>query len=173
MFVAHFQAMTKGFSFAFGLSLSRRSYYLGATLFAVVQAVVYGVLISLLRVLEDATGGWGLDLRYFGVSFVRQQNPVQQVLVYTVPFLLVAALGMTVGVLVRRWGSNGVLTLSAALIGLGGVAAVLVSLREWWAPIGTWFADQSAFSLFAGWPSLVALVVAGAGYLAVRRTTTA
>lgn len=170
MFFIHMQTMTKGFGFALGMSMSRRSYYLGATLFAVGQAVVYGAVIHLLLMLEDSTGGWGVDMRFFGVPFLRESNPVLQLLVYVVPFLLVAALGMTLGVLLRRWGSNGAMGLSAVLIGLVGVVSLLVTIRGWWREIGHWFTHQSALSLFAGWSALLALVVAVGGYLVVRRT---
>jgi hypothetical protein len=168
--VAHLQSVTRGFPLALGLSLSRRSFYLGTMLFAAVQAGAYGAVIYLLRRGEDATDGWGLRLRYFGISFLRRDDPFTQWLVYTVPFLLVAALGLALGALVRRWGSNGVLTLCAALIGAGGAVGVLATLREWWPSIGRWFADQSAFSLFVGWPALLSVVIATAGYLVLRRT---
>lgn len=171
MFVAHLQAMSRGLPLALGLSLSRRSYYLGMASFAVAQAVGSGVVLWLLRLLEDATAGWGLDMRYFGVPFVRQADHGSQLLVYIVPFVLVAAWGMALGGLFRRWGANGLLAFSAGLLVVGGAAVALLTLRGGWPAIGRWFGDQSAVGLLAAWPALMAVLVGAAGYLVVRRTT--
>ena len=53
---------------------------------------------------------------------------------------------------------------------LGG-AAVLLTWRQWWTDLGHWLAGQPSASILAGWPAVLAVVLAGAGYTALRRTT--
>jgi len=37
--------------------------------------------------------------------------------------------------------------------------------------VGQWLVDQPVVSLVAGWPALLAVVLAAAGFLAIRRAT--
>ena len=52
-----------------------------------------------------------------------------------------------------------------------GLLAVLITWQRQWPAVGNWFADQSALTLFAGWPALLAVALAGAGFLIIRRAT--
>ena len=74
------------------------------------------------------------------------------------------------GLVFKRWGMNGVFTLGlTALLAAGGLIALVTWQREWGA-IGRWLIDQPT-GLIAGWPALLAVLLAGAGYLAIRRAT--
>jgi hypothetical protein len=48
-----------------GVSVSRRTFFLGTALAALVQSVFYGIALSALVVIEDATRGWGMGLDYW------------------------------------------------------------------------------------------------------------
>lgn len=170
-FITYIQAMSQVFSFVLGFSVTRYRFYAATSLLALAQSLAYGVVLYLFKLIESATGGWGVSLRFFGLSFLVQDNALLQILVYAVPFLLLAFLGVFLGVVFKRWGTNGVLTLGAgSMVVLGGLAA-LVTWREQWPGIGNWFADQSAVALLAGWPALLAAVLAAAGFLVIRRAT--
>ncbi len=170
-FATFVSLITQVFPFALGLSLTRRSFYLGTGLLVLVEALVFGVAIYLCKIVEDATAGWGLSLRFFGLPFVAQEGALLQLLVFTVPFLLVGFAGMLGGTIYLRWGTNGLFTLAvASIVVVGGLVALLFWQRQW-AAVGSWFADQSAVALFAGWPVLLAAVLAGAGFLTIRRAT--
>src|SRR5699024_8214556 len=85
--LSHIQTMTQLFSFTVGLNTTRRTFFNGTALMIFGQSLVYGVLLYLLRLAEQATGGWGMDLVFFDLPFLSQDNPLFQILVYMVPFL--------------------------------------------------------------------------------------
>lgn len=165
------QAITQFFPFSLGLSLTRRTFYAATSLLLVAEALVFGVLLYLCKVVEEATGGWGMSLRFFGLPFLSSDNPLAQILIYVVPFVLVGYLGICVALVLKRWGVSGLYVLGIGLLGVLGLLVVLVTWQHWWAAIGRWFADQSTLSLFAGWPALLTLLLAGAGLLMIRRAT--
>jgi hypothetical protein len=169
--VGFLQLFTRGFPFALAMSVTRRSYYLGTWLYSVLQAAAFGAVLLVLRLVEDATDGWGLSLHYFGLGFPRNDDLVLQYLGYVVPFLLMAALGACFGLVMERWRYNGLFTLTAVSLVLGGLAVIVVSRAGWWSAIGGWLTDQSATSLFAGWPLPFVVVLALLGYLVIRRAT--
>ncbi len=171
MFVACLNSITQVFPFALGLGVSRRSFYLGNVLQFVAQAIGYAAVLYLLAVVEEATDGWGIRLRFFGLPFVWVENPLLRFLGYAIPFLLLGFLGIAIALVFKRWGVNGMLTLTtAALIGFGGLS-VLATWQHWWPAIGRWFADQSGAALLVGWPALLTLPLAAVSYLVIRRAT--
>ena len=87
MLVAHLQTMTQVFPFALGLSVTRRDFFAATALLVTAQSLAYGIVLWLLGLVERATGGWGISLRFFDLPFLAQPNPVLQILVYAVPFL--------------------------------------------------------------------------------------
>ncbi|ASR35305.1 hypothetical protein BAY61_10200 [Prauserella marina] len=171
LLVSHIITMTQIFTFALGLSVTRRTFYAATSVLIVGQAIGYGILMYLMLLLERATGGWGMDLKFFGVPFMVNDNPLLQFLIYTVPFLFMSFIGVYVGIVFKRWGQPGVYALT---IGTGAVAAILGILatwQQWWPAVGRFFADQSPMSLFAGYPFVLAVILAGIGFLTLRRAT--
>jgi hypothetical protein len=166
---SHLGTMTQVFSFAVGLSVTRRTFYAATAVVVAAQAALLGVLLTVLEVVERATAGWGVGMRFFGVPFVAQSNPLAQWGVYTAPLIGVSALAVLVGVIVKRWGQGG---LYLALVGAAvvlGLAVVVVTWREGWPAVGSFFLTQSALSLFVLLPLVIALALGGAGWLAIRR----
>lgn len=169
--IAQLQTMTQVFPFALGLSVTRRTFFAATSLVVAGQSLGYGIVLYLLLQLERATAGWGLSLDFFGLPFLEQDNPVLQVLVYAVPFLFLSFLGVFIGVVFKRWGQMGMYVLSVGtgvlIVGLG----LLANLLGWWPAMGRFVADQSTFTLLAGYPLVLAVLMAGAGYLTIRRAT--
>jgi hypothetical protein len=168
---AYVSLFTRMFPFALGMSVTRRAYYLGTWLYVALEALVYGAVLLALRLVEEATGGWGMSLEYFGLSFVRSDSLALQYAVYVVPFLLLAGVGACVGLVITRWSYNGVFALLAGLVVVPGVLVLVVSRAGWWRDIGDWFAGQSAGALFAGWPLPFVVVLGLLGYATIRRAT--
>jgi hypothetical protein len=50
-----------------------------------------------------------------------------------------------------------------------GALAILITWRDWWPPIGTWFGDQSVPTLAVGLPVALATVVALLSFIGIRR----
>jgi hypothetical protein len=167
----YLQALTQVFPFALGLGVTRRAFAAGMALLGVVEAAAYGLLIWLLGLVEQATGGWGMRLQFFDLGFLHQDDQLLRWLVYTVPFLPAFALFALIGVVFKRWGQNGVwaLLLGSGLA-LGGLT-VLITWRDWWPDLGAWFAGQPVLALTSGYPLVVAVVAGALGWLALRRAT--
>ena len=167
--VIHVMAMTQLLPFAMGMGLSRRSFYLGTALAAAVQAVVYGIALTALAAVEDATGGWGLNLQFWGPPVLDTGNAFLQVLVYAVPALAFAAVGAGFGVVWKRWAAPGMYGL---IIGLLVVATGVLALIGWldaWREVGAWFVDRSLVTLGVGLPAAVAAVVGALTFTGLRR----
>ncbi|PZG15293.1 hypothetical protein C1I95_19905 [Micromonospora craterilacus] len=171
MFIACINTITQDFPFALGLGVSRRSFYLGNVLQFAAQAIGYAAVLYLLAVVEEATDGWGIQLRFFGLPYLWVENPVLRFLGFALPFLLLGFIGIAIALVFKRWGANGMLTLSAAALVVIGGLATLVTWQGWWSAIGGWFADQSGAALLVGWPALLTLPLAAVSYLVIRRAT--
>lgn len=169
VFSTALQAVTQAFPFALGLSVTRREFYLGSTLLITVQAVLNGIVLALLVPLERVTGGWGVGLRFFDLPYVAQANPVAQVAVFVVPFVLVGLLGMFIGTVYLRWRQLGIYTAGLVVAVVGGGAAVLLTWTGSWPAVGRFLAGSSSVSMLAGWPLVVALLVGLGGFAALRR----
>jgi len=169
MFVAHVQTMTQYFPLALGLSVTRRTFFWSAVTLIAAQSAVFGTVITVLLQIERATDGWGIDMTFYGIGFLEQDGLVAQWLVYTVPFLALCAIGLFLGVLLKRWGPGGayVAAIGGAAVLAGAIA--LVSWQQWWPAVGSFFTEQPTLALLAGYPMLVALAAGTGSYLAIRR----
>lgn len=167
--IVYLQAVTQLLPFAMGLSLSRRTFYLGTALLAVVHSLAYGIAIAVLTSIEDATGGWGADLAFWAPGPLHVDNIALQVLVSGAPMLAFLFAGIGIGVVSKRWGPSGVWVLSiGGIVVLGGLV-VLFSWLDTWPAIGTWLADQSVTTLAVGLPVALAVLVAALSYTGLRR----
>ncbi|WP_061298372.1 hypothetical protein [Herbidospora cretacea] len=164
-------SVTQIFPYALGISVTRREFYLAWSLLAVVQSVLYALVLCLLRAVEQATGYWGWGMRFFGLPFMDDANPVLLLLGYAVPMLVLTHLGILLGTLYLRWGTTGVLAGLTLTFTALGLAATLITWTRQWHAIGRWLLDQSPTALLAGWPVLVAAAFAVGGYRLIRRAT--
>ncbi|GAA1185112.1 hypothetical protein [Pseudonocardia alaniniphila] len=171
MLMAHLQTMTQVFPFALGLSVTRRAFYAGTGLVVGAQSVLFGLLLLVMGLIETATGGWGTNLKFFAIPFLIQDNLLAQWLVYTVPFVALSAIGVFIGVVFKRWGQPGVYALTVGTVLVLAGAAIVVTWQRWWPAVGSFFTDQSIFSLLVVYPLVIALVLGGGGWLAIRRAT--
>ncbi|GAB3448772.1 hypothetical protein GCM10027517_34200 [Phycicoccus ginsengisoli] len=160
---------TQSFPFALGLGITRRAFVAGTALYLVAQALGAGLVLTLLAVLERATDGWGISMRFFTPGFVHQDNPVAQFAVYAVPFLAMSCLGLGLGTVLKRWGATGMYWLSIGSIVLVGATMALIGWRDWWGPVLRFFTDTDPVALVAGYPLLVAVAAMGFAWLGLRR----
>jgi hypothetical protein len=167
--IVYLQAVTQLLPFAMGLSLSRRTFYLGTALLAVVHSVAYGIAIAVLASIEGATNGWGAGMSFWAPGPLDVDSFALQILLSGAPMLAFLAVGIGIGVISKRWGPSGVWVLSiGSLVVLGGLAVLLGWLGAWPA-IGSWLVDQSVTTLAVGLPALLAVIVAGLAYGGIRR----
>ncbi|HZG89054.1 MAG TPA: hypothetical protein VEZ42_02470 [Pseudonocardia sp.] len=171
VFGTYLQTMTQLFPFALGLGVTRRAFYAGVALLVAVESVAYGVLLTALSRIEVAAGGWGIDMSFFALEFLRRDDPVTQVLVFAAPFAVLSMAATVMGLVFKRWGALGVWAVLIALIAVVGGAAVLITWRSAWPAVGTWFAGQPLLALTTGYPLVLAVLLGGLGWLAIRRAT--
>lgn len=169
-FIASVVMINQDFPFGVGLGLTRRTFYAAVALVQAGQALAFATILYLFLLVERGTDGWGSGLRFFGIPLLVHDNPLLQILIYAIPFLAVNFLGTCFALVYKRWSVTGMFTLTLASILVLGGLIVLISWQRWWLDIGRWLADQSALGLFAGGPALLALALAGGGYLMIRRT---
>jgi hypothetical protein len=163
------QAVTQLLPFAMGVSISRRSFYLGTALVAVVQALVTGVIFSALVNLENALDGWGRGMDFWAPGIMEVGNPVLQVFAVAAPMLAFAFVGVGIGIVYQRWGQVGSWGLIIGSMVVFGGLALLITLLGAWRDVGDWFADQSATTLVIGLPLALALIAAAASFPGIRR----
>ncbi|WP_040337682.1 hypothetical protein [Candidatus Blastococcus massiliensis] len=167
--VVFVQAVTQLLPFAMGMSISRRAFYLGTALVAAVQALVYGIAISALVAVENATGGWGTGLDYWAPGIFEAGNPVLQVLYSGAPMLALMFVGIGMGVVHQRWGQAGTWGLIIGSLVVFGGLSILITWLEAWGSVADWFTDQSATTLAVGLPVALAAAAALAAYPGIRR----
>jgi hypothetical protein len=167
--VVYAQAVTQLLPFGMGMSLSRRAFYLGTALVAVVQSLGYGIAISALTAVEGATNGWGAGLSFWAPGPLDVDNAALQVLVSGAPMLAFAFAGVGMGVVNKRWGPSGTWGLIIGVMLLFGALGVLVTWRRAWGDIGSWFADQSVATLTVGLPVALAAILAALAFAGIRR----
>jgi hypothetical protein len=163
------QAVTQLMPFAMGISLSRRSYFLGTCLVGVGMALGFGAILAVLDAVEAATGGWGVGLQFWTPPPVDVDGFLPQVAVSGAPMLALIAAGVGMGVVTKRWGPNGVWGLIIGGIVVLGGAAVLVTWMRAWTDLGRWLIDQSVMTLAVGLPLALAFVLALLAFAGIRR----
>lgn len=169
--VVHVQTMSQMFPFALGMSVTRRDFVGAAGVVVVGQALLYGIAIWVMALIERVTDGWGLRVAMFDLPFLQASNPAMQILMYAGPFLLLSFAGLWAGIVYHRWGALGVwtMTLTFGALVVGFVA--LASWRQWWPAVGTFVADTPPPALLVGYPALIGAVFAGVTYLTSRRAS--
>jgi hypothetical protein len=165
------QVITQVLPFAVNLSMTRRSFYTATMVSIVVRSVAFSTVLLGLKTLEDATDGWGADLRFFGPAGLAQHNPALQLLSYTMLFVVLDTVAMVAATAYARWRANGLYTLVAAAGLVAAGVASLLSWAHWWGGVHRWFADQPQLLLIGAWPLLVAVMFGYGGFLVVRRAT--
>jgi len=165
------QAMNKTFPFALGLGSTRRDFYLGTALAMAVMSAGWAILIGVLALVEDATGGWVVGGHMFSVVYFGDDGPLARVWYVFLLMLFFAFVGTVAGSLFVRWRTWGLLGFGAvmAILLVGGLA--LASFLNGWAAIGRFFLSLG----FAGaYPLLlIPIVVAGVIAWAALRGATA
>jgi hypothetical protein len=152
------------------LGISRRTYYTGTVLLAAALAVVYGLGLTVLQLIERASDGWGMRLFFFRVTYLLNGPWYLTWLTSLVGLALVFVYGMWYGIVARRWNVLGVLIFIAVQVVVLAVAAIAVSRAGAWGSVGHFFTTLSAAGLTGLLAALTLAMVAG-GYATIRRIT--
>lgn len=167
--VVAIQSMNSTFAYAQGMSVTRRTYYVGSSVAFVLLSALWTVVFTVLGLIESATGGWGLGGRMFTATYFTE-NPATRSLVVFVAFLFFSFVGAAIGTVFVRWRGIGVtLTLLGVGLLLAGLAT-LATVAGAWPAIGDGLSSAGPTGI-ALWSLVVTAVVGLAGYLNLRRAT--
>jgi hypothetical protein len=169
-FVIGLQSVTKGLAFGLTLGLSRRTYYQGTAFLAVGFAVVTGTVLTALRALESATGGWGLSMRMFQVPYILAGPWYEAWLTSAVALTLLYVYGGWWGLVHRRWGLLGLIAFAAGQTTAVLAATVAATWTHTWSDVGHFFTTLSAIGL-TGLLAALTIVLAAGGFTTLRRVT--
>jgi hypothetical protein len=163
---------TVGRSLPFGLALgaSRRSFYSGTALLGMALALVSALVLTALQAIERATGGWGLSLHFFRVTYLLNGPWYATWLTSAVGLFAVWVYGMGHGAVNSRWGGLGTLAFIAVQV-LVVVAGARVAAFEHWhfgSAAGGASASLTALGLTGLVAALTVLLLAG-GQATIRR----
>lgn len=170
MVVVAVQAINQSFPFAQGLSVTRRHYYLGTALTFVLLGLIFSVGMTILAVIEEATGGWGLGGRMFTALYFGDGAWHEKLFIFFALMEFFLFVGAAVAGIWVRWKGVG---LTAFFVGLTflliGVGA-LIGLTSGWVAVGTWFATTGWTGSYA-WSLVLTAIAAVSGFFLLRRAT--
>lgn len=156
------------FPFALGWSCRRTDYVLGTTLMAVAVSAVTAVLWLLCSLLENVTGGWGVELHYFHLPYFNDGSLIEQFWVYFVLLANMYFLGFVISSIYQRFGRAGTLIFLLIVFLLMSLFSLVWTYLRWWGALFTWFSQYTAFELALGLLPLTALYLL-ASYLLLRK----
>ena len=159
---------TRSLPFGLSLGVSRRSYFFGTAGLAVSMAAVYGLALTILQVIERATGGWGLRLHFFRVTYLLPGPWYLTWLTSLVGLTLVFLYGSWYGLAYRRWNIPGLLGFIAAQITLLLAGGLIATWADAWTSIGHFFTTLSVTGLTGVLAALTGALFAG-GLATMRR----
>lgn len=163
------QALTLTFPFSQAMSVTRREFYLGTLLTAGLTAVILAAIFVLGGLLEQATGGWGMNGYFFYLPWIWAAGPAAAGLFFFALALLFFVIGFWGATIYKRWGTA-VLTSAILAIALVLVGVLwLIGRMDAWMQVGMWLDANGAFDLTL-WGLLLIVVLAGSSYLTLRRT---
>jgi hypothetical protein len=149
------QALTLTFPFSQAMSVTRREFFLGTLLTAALSSTVQSVIVVIGGLLEQATGGFGVNGYFFYLPWMWAAGPLGAGLVFFTAAMLLFVIGFAAATIYKRFG---VLAVTAVLIGVG---VILVALL--WAVTVT----QSWVTVWEGILALGAVGLAVCGLVAV------
>jgi hypothetical protein len=163
-------AIFRSLPFGLALGIGRRSYYAGTALLAVGLAAIYGLALTVLQIIEQATGGWGAELHFFRVGYILAGPWYLTWLTSFVGLTLLFIYGMWFGLVYRRWNLIGLLVFAAAQAAVAVAGSLAAAQAHAWSAIGRFFTTLSAAGLTGVLAALAVALLAG-GYATMRRVT--
>jgi hypothetical protein len=163
-------SVTHSLPFALALGVSRRSYYAGTALLAAGLAVVNGLALAVLGLIEGASSGWGVGLRFFRVAYILPGPWYLTWLTSAVVLALMFIYGMWVGLVHRRWDWPGLLAFGAAQAVVVVAMVIATSRAGAWSAVGRFFTTLGGPGL-TGLLAALAVVLLVGGYATMRRVT--
>ena len=139
--------MTLTFPFSQAMSITRREFFFGTMLTAVLASALMGVLFLIGGGIEVATNGYGVNGYVFYLPWLWDAGPGGAFVAFFTLALFFFVIGFTGATIYKSWGQ---LVLMIVGIGLGLILVVLVFLvtrLELWPHVGAAINDLGALGL--------------------------
>ncbi|MGE6258112.1 hypothetical protein ACQKCU_09420 [Heyndrickxia sporothermodurans] len=170
IFVLGIITLSQSFPLALGLSVRRKDYFMGTTLFVILLSAVFSILILLFSLTETKLiKGWGVGLHFFNFPFLNNFTIIEQLGIYFVIMMHMFFLGFVISCLYRRFGRNGLYVFFTALFLLSGIGSFMITYNQWWGNIFIWITQQYQLIIICLAPTAVFYAVVS--YLLLRRST--
>lgn len=166
--VVGIQALTLTFPFSQAMSVTRREFFIGTLLTAGLSAVILAAVFVVGGLIENATGGWGMNGYFFYLPWIWESGPATAALFYFAVAMLVFVVGFWAATIYKRFGS---VWLTVVLVGLGVLlvlAMFLVGRMNAWGQLFSWIGTQGALGLSL-WGILLGAVLAVIAFFTLRR----
>ncbi|MGX1933524.1 hypothetical protein [Microbacterium resistens] len=167
-FAVGLSALTMTFPFSQAMSITRRDFFAGTMLTAVLGSLVMALVFVVGGLIEQATGGWGVNGYVFHLPWVWEAGPVAAGLTYFTLALFFFVVGFTGATVYKRWGAT--ITTMASLVPvviLVGLA-FLVTRMELWGNVWEGILHLGALGLTL-WGLAVTVLLSGVAFLVLRR----
>jgi hypothetical protein len=164
------QAIARTFPFSLGFGVTRRDFYLGSALAFVALSLVFAIVLTVMSVIEIATGGWGVGGRMFAPLYFTDPSWLLRFVMYFCAFLFVLFIGSAGATMFVRWRATGITAFFAIIVVILLAAVAYFTLDHQWPAVGTWFATTGPVGVTL-WTLVPAVVAAVAGFFIIRRAT--
>lgn len=161
-------AQTRTFPFSQAMSVTRRDFFLGTMLTGLLSSAALAALFVVLGLIENATGGWGLNGWIYFLDDFGGGNVAVAFLAYLVIAMLAFTTGLMFATIYKRFKVLGLWAAIAGLVILLLVAVFAITRTESWPAVGEFLSSAGPLAL-AGIGMVVIAVVGLAGYLVLRR----
>jgi hypothetical protein len=170
MLVAGIVTLSQTFPFALGLSVRRTDYFWGTAIMIALISAVNTILLYLFSLLEQLTGSWGIQLRFFNLPYLNEGPAIGQLGMHFIVMVHCFFLGFAISSVHRRFGVKGMYILTAIVLLLISVGTFLFTNYRWWDDIFRFVSQYSASEL-ALWmvPALAFYMLMS--YLMLRKAT--
>lgn len=169
MLMQGYQSVTRLFGLSQAFGLTRREYLAGAWAVGVIGAAVLSSLLTVMGVIERATGGYGLGVRLAYSPFVFDHGEAAALTTWFIVLLGAFLAGLLFSAVRQRFGVLGTWIVYLGILALAIVAAALIGYLDAWPQVGNWVGRVGPFGV-ALWAIPLEIVVAVATYLILRRT---
>lgn len=164
------QALTLTFPFSQAMSVTRREFYIGTVLTAVLTSALLTAIFVVGGFVESATGGWWMNGYFFHIPWIWDSGPAGAALFFFTLSMTFFVFGFWGATIFKRFGTT---VLTTVLVGLGLLlvgAMWLVGRMNAWAELFGWFGSQGVVGLSL-WALLLVAALAVISYLTLRRAT--
>ncbi|HWS51527.1 MAG TPA: hypothetical protein VN241_10985 [Microbacterium sp.] len=169
-FAIGMSAMTLTFPFSQAMSVTRREFFLGTMLTAILGSAFMGVLFLIGGGIEVATNGYGVNGWVFYLPWLWESGPFGAFVIYFTLALFFFVVGFTGATIYKSWGPT-VLTIASLALTLVLLGLVfLVTRLELWDEVFAGIMDLGALGL-ALWGLVAVVVLSAVSFLAFRRAT--